>query len=684
MAERLGSDTATGTGSIAQQADELDDCDVWIKKLGTTPVFKQIATSLKDLEFSLRCFQCKNFLRAPVSVIPCQHTYCSECIRIKFAQDLHSTARKASCSLCNVAVDTGGNDFGRCLRPNHNVDRLVILFRLLRQPLLEKLLSFHSSAESGDESTLLSAVKRASEAAETVTMGGSSIDQAAVRVIDGLHAITLTIGGLEMPQLPSALPTRAKLTRVMYKGKKKSQLVELCRAAGLSTSGDESELLKRHSEYITLYNSECDSLRPRSNSELLAIINARDRARGQRELHIQPGINRATDQTRYHRLCLEKLKQERKKLGESSVAFWSTVTTGYADFDEKLKEGFTHLIRSYQERFPPTPRKPWVDTTDYEAIAAEAAKPTPAQQSRKPKKRLSSFFVPPKVREIPASTTKENMSGEDIDRNTVSKSLNAAISKRYAVQCPLTEPPCNAKTAALSDGSQVASLVPRFTSQSFKELGVVNERLEVAAPLQLAPPLPSQKLDALRGTNEESVVAVPVAQLPQSLAEKFSELRDVNARPVVTEARPHELLTDAQPQELLTETSGRSVRVEPALPVVNDRPTLPCHTHKELGDIVLGVAKTEVAALQVVVSETSDTKRKAQPEQNHFKRSGHKSPKTGLVVNESATCARSPNSGWTCGACTFINPERLSSTRCEMCETKRSAVQVDTTVYEIE
>jgi hypothetical protein len=502
MADRLCNDTATY--SIAQQADELDDCDVWIKKLGTTPVFRQIATCLKGLEFSLRCFQCKNFLRAPVSVIPCQHIYCSECIRIKFAQDLHSTARRASCSLCNVVVDTGGNDFGRCLRPNHNVDRLVMLFRLLRQPLLEQLLSLHSSAGSGDASTLLSAVQRANEAAETVTMGGSLIDQAADRVIDGLHAITLPIHGLEMPQLPSALPARAKLTRVMYKGKKKSQLVGLCRTAGLSTSGDESDLLKRHSEYITLYNSECDSLQPRSNSELLAIMNARDRARGQRELHKQPGISRVIDQPRYHRLCLEKLKEERKKLGESSVAFWSTVTTGYADFDEKLKEGFTHLIRSYQERFPPTPRKPWVDITDYEAIAAEAAKrPTPAQQSRKPKKRLSSFFVPPKVRGISASTTKENVSSKAFDRNTVSKGLKVAISERYTAQCPLTDP-CNAKTAAMSDGSKVTALVPQvppFTSQKFHDLGLVSDGSDVAAHLQLAPRLPSQKFSAMRDTN---------------------------------------------------------------------------------------------------------------------------------------------------------------------------------------
>jgi hypothetical protein len=667
MAERLGNDTATG--SIAQQADELDDCDVWIKKLGTTPVFKQIATCLKDLEFSLRCVHCKNFLRAPVSIIPCQHTCCSECIRIKFAQDLHSTARKASCSLCNVAVDTGGNDFGRCLRPNHNVDRLVILFRHLRQPLLEELLSLHSSAGNGDESTLLSAVQRATEAAEAVTMGGSSIDQAADRVIDGLHAITLAIGGLTMPQLPSALPTRAKLTRVMYKGKKKSQLVELCRSAGLSTSGDDSELAKRHSEYITLYNSECDSLQPRSNSELLAVMNARDRARGQREFHVQP------DQTRYHRLCLEKLKQERKKLGESSVAFWSTVTTGYADFDEKLEVGFTHLIRSYQERFPPTLRKPWVDTTDYEAIAADAAKrPPPAQQSRKPKKCLSSFFVPPKIRGIPSSTTKENVSSEEI---TVSNSSKVAISKRYAAQCPLTEP-CNAKIAAMSDGSQFAALVPPFTSQKFNELEVLNDRPEIA------PPLPSQKFSALRDWHDESAAAVPVAPVPQSSAKRNSELRDMNARPVETVARP---------QALLPDTSDRSVRAEPALPAppltfqnVIDRPTLPSHTHKELREIVLGASMpmTEGTALQVAIPETNDTKRKARPEENHYKRSGHKSPKAGLVVNESATCTYRRTATWTCGACTYINQERLFSARCEMCATKRRVAQVDTTVYEIE
>jgi hypothetical protein len=68
---------------------------------------------------------------------------------------------------------------------------------------------------------------------------------------------------------------RRKAT-VAYHTMNKKKLVDICRIEGLSTLGNEAELRQRHSDYITLYNSECDSEHPRSVGALLNEIRSRE------------------------------------------------------------------------------------------------------------------------------------------------------------------------------------------------------------------------------------------------------------------------------------------------------------------------------------------------------------------------------------------------------------------------
>lgn len=407
-----------GGSSIARQAEALDDSDVWTKQLlknydtnNNTNQKKnriqELAVHLQDLEFSLRCFQCKNFLRAPVSVIPCNHVYCSECIRIKFARDLHSTARKASCSLCNVVVDTAGREFSKCLVPHASMDALVHQFRRVREPLLQRLVEQSSKLLlTGKESPTTTAaatdddnnanylkhlVETAATAAEASVKGGSEFvtmnatnrARVALNSIVAAVFINETEGGtttaLPTPLPPERSAYRPKLSHVIYKGKTRRQLVELCEAAGIGyTTGTDADLQRRHSDYITLYNAECDSLRPRSKEELLAVVVNRDLER--RRQNASSSSSGSTYNNRDQRMTiggsggfpafLAKLKQERKILGESSAPFWSSVPTGFDDWDTELEEGFERLIAAYRERCPTKkPRcKPWIDTEGKETL----------------------------------------------------------------------------------------------------------------------------------------------------------------------------------------------------------------------------------------------------------------------------------------------------------------------------
>ena len=77
-------------------------------------------------------------------------------------------------------------------------------------------------------------------------------------------------------------PPRRKLQRkpiITYHKMKKKQLMDLCRKEGLSSQGNEQELKDRHSEFITLCNSECDSEHPRTVKELTMEIKKREKAR---------------------------------------------------------------------------------------------------------------------------------------------------------------------------------------------------------------------------------------------------------------------------------------------------------------------------------------------------------------------------------------------------------------------
>ena len=77
-------------------------------------------------------------------------------------------------------------------------------------------------------------------------------------------------------QPPSQLLKRKPT--VSYHGVKPKKLREMCKHEGLSATGSDAELKHRHSEFITLYNAECDSEHPRTVNELIKELNGREKS----------------------------------------------------------------------------------------------------------------------------------------------------------------------------------------------------------------------------------------------------------------------------------------------------------------------------------------------------------------------------------------------------------------------
>jgi hypothetical protein len=419
---------------ILEQVAALDDADVWIQQLVTSATnictknantdgnnntdstidrnhcealavkddtsskeedllfhMNQIGNALHDLECYMRCYHCANLFHAPVLVQPCQHIFCSYCVRTKFHYDRTiSTCRKPSCPLCKCIVDSSGLHYSRCLHPHRIMDSFVHTFRQIRQTLLnvlkeERQRIVRTSKALLNLPMLLISVQKAIHLMEQITKcSDSSMERIQPRSIAHIiQPILLYAGNIPYPTLPPELSKpRTALPKVIYNGKTKKQLVELCKETGISTIGianDENALKKRHFDFITSYNAECDSLRPRSKRHLLSILekqqsnmsieslqqkrasfipfatgNSKSLTSTTSTCSVQKRNNTCRNSSTCYEECMKALKGQRKILGESPdpTKFWTSVTTGYADFDNELRDGFVRLISQYYDRFP--------------------------------------------------------------------------------------------------------------------------------------------------------------------------------------------------------------------------------------------------------------------------------------------------------------------------------------------
>jgi hypothetical protein len=157
---------------MAQQAAEVDDQDLWST---TTPADatrggvggRRLWLGLQELERELRCLICGHFMHAPVSISPCQHTFCSECIRRHWLRQHvgSGVASQRSCAYCNGPVVVTGSqksshhsinnnntNLDACLIPNRTVENMIAHFQKIRMPLFHALTKGPNDNEDDDPS----------------------------------------------------------------------------------------------------------------------------------------------------------------------------------------------------------------------------------------------------------------------------------------------------------------------------------------------------------------------------------------------------------------------------------------------------------------------------------------------------------------------------------------------------
>lgn len=67
---------------------------------------------------------------------------------------------------------------------------------------------------------------------------------------------------------PSSGQKRKLLPKLVYSLLSDRDLRKRLKEHGLSTQGTKQQLIKRHQEFVHMYNSECDSLNPKSGRKM--------------------------------------------------------------------------------------------------------------------------------------------------------------------------------------------------------------------------------------------------------------------------------------------------------------------------------------------------------------------------------------------------------------------------------
>ncbi|NXG76755.1 RAD18 ligase, partial [Baryphthengus martii] len=93
--------------------------------------------------------------------------------------------------------------------------------------------------------------------------------------------------------LRSSAQKRKPLSKVVYNLLSDRDLKKKLKEHGLSTRGTRQQLVKRHQEFVHMYNAQCDSLNPKSVAEIVKELEKNEKIRVQLEFN-KPGENSLT------------------------------------------------------------------------------------------------------------------------------------------------------------------------------------------------------------------------------------------------------------------------------------------------------------------------------------------------------------------------------------------------------
>ena len=271
----------------------------------------QVPPELNELDESLRCNICKELLSNAVMISErtCGHSFCSECIRNHFRQQMTSgTVRKTSCPVCRCNVGKGDS----ALIPNLTLQAAVKCFQNSVQALNEKSQDVATDSSESKENDRPIRNTRNSKVAAANKKDTQKNEQEAKF---STHPIPLS-----------------KKFKPMYGKLKKKDLVRICKEDGLATYGTDSELKDRHKRFVDMWNAETDSIAPKPAREIIAKFNLEESSKSQEASKYD---------AKKSAKAMSKLKESRRQSADNDSI---KISSGDPNFDDEMDKGFAKLI----------------------------------------------------------------------------------------------------------------------------------------------------------------------------------------------------------------------------------------------------------------------------------------------------------------------------------------------------
>ncbi|EMR68840.1 putative dna repair protein rad18 protein [Eutypa lata UCREL1] len=252
---------------ITDSLDDVADSTDWL----STPL-----SGLAAVEAALRCQVCKDFYKTPM-LTSCNHTFCSVCIRRALSND-------GKCPLCRASEQE------LKLRSNWSMEETVDTFVKTRQDVLDfarrpaviaaapdspkrKRGEFYDEEEEQTTSSSQRSTEMARQEAEIQDSDDDEADD--YEPDDGLVACP-------EDHNHNRNDPETRLPAIHYSMLKEPQLRKKLQELGISAGGTRQMLERRHKEWVTLWNANCDALHPRRKVDLLHDLDAWERTLGTR------------------------------------------------------------------------------------------------------------------------------------------------------------------------------------------------------------------------------------------------------------------------------------------------------------------------------------------------------------------------------------------------------------------
>ncbi|KAI8602810.1 hypothetical protein EDD21DRAFT_303197 [Dissophora ornata] len=326
--------------------------------------------SLRDIDSHLRCPICKELLRAAM-MLQCHHNFCSECIRRHLDKESSCPACRVQTSTAqmrrNVALDEIANCFKDCrssllktvtdaLKPklkdnpqlsraeSMDIDDIAPQSKRRRtssriskkassnsssQELMDTSMGHHTLGDDDkddddkDDDFIISPLQRNSDAS---IINNTTIDGHSRSGSSPLHNRTKHMQISNSP-VKQTYPEPKRIPKLTYSVLNDKQLRKKLQELGLPTHGDKQLMQKRHAEYVTIHNANCDATRPQTIAQLKKTMDVWERTYAQ-DLQAKDAQRRSLEEQQ-KRQQLELARRRAQEAQESATT--STHAAGTAD-----------------------------------------------------------------------------------------------------------------------------------------------------------------------------------------------------------------------------------------------------------------------------------------------------------------------------------------------------------------